>query len=45
VSSWCKEELYIFDEEYFVKWCTGVDFGVYQTQLRKISSGLLGDYT
>ena len=35
VSSWCKEELYRFDEGCFVKWCTEVNFGVYQNQDKK----------
>ena len=35
VSSWCKEELYRFDKECFVKWCTRVDFGVYQNKDKK----------
>ena len=45
LSSWCREELYRFDKCYFVKWCIRSWFWVYKIRIRKISSGLLRNWT
>ena len=44
LSSWCREELYGFGKGCLSSIVQGVGFGCTKSRIRKISSGLLGDW-
>ena len=44
LSFWCREGLYGFGKGYLSSGVQGVGFGCTKLRIRKISSGLLGDW-